>query len=29
LIVCWIHDWLECPVEVLELKSNVCLVSNK
>jgi len=19
LIVCWIHDWLECPIEVLEL----------
>jgi hypothetical protein len=21
LIVCWIHDWEECPVEVLELRS--------
>jgi hypothetical protein len=21
LIVCWLHDWEECPVEVLELKS--------
>lgn len=21
LIVCWIHDWLDCPIEVLELRS--------
>jgi hypothetical protein len=21
LIVCWIHDWAECPMEVLELRS--------
>ena len=21
LVVCWIHDWPECPIEVLELKS--------
>ncbi len=21
LIICWIHDWEECPVEVLELRS--------
>ncbi len=23
LVVCWIHDWPECPVEVLELRSAV------
>lgn len=23
LIVCWIHDWPECPIEVLELKSQI------
>lgn len=23
LIVCWIHDWEECPIEVLELKSTI------
>ncbi len=23
LIVCWIHDWEECPVEVLELRSTI------
>lgn len=23
LIVCWVHDWLECPIEVLELKSAI------
>ena len=23
LIVCWVHDWLECPVHVLELSSTV------
>ncbi len=23
LIVCWSHNWPECPVEVLELKSLV------
>jgi len=21
IIVCWIHDWDQCPVEVLELRS--------
>ncbi|MFQ5762282.1 MAG: hypothetical protein ACE5PO_04525, partial [Candidatus Bathyarchaeia archaeon] len=21
LIVCWVHDWRECPLEVIELKS--------
>lgn len=23
LIVCWQHDWLDCPIEVLELKSRI------
>ncbi len=23
LIVCWIHDWDECPIEVLELKAEL------
>ncbi len=23
LIVCWIHDWEDCPIEVLELKSRL------
>ena len=23
VIVCWIHDWDECPIEVLELKSTI------
>jgi hypothetical protein len=23
LVVCWIHDWAECPLEVLELRSNM------
>lgn len=23
LIVCWIHDWPECPLEVLELRSAI------
>jgi hypothetical protein len=26
LIVCWIHDWGECPIEVLELKSAIALL---
>ncbi|MBI5573786.1 MAG: winged helix-turn-helix domain-containing protein [Elusimicrobia bacterium] len=26
LIICWIHDWKECPIEVVELKS---VVENK
>ena len=21
LIVCWEHDWKECPIDVIELKS--------
>jgi len=23
LIVCWEHDWVDCPIEVLELKSKI------
>ena len=23
LIVCWDHDWKECPIEVLELKERI------
>jgi hypothetical protein len=23
LIVCWIHDWEECPLEILELRSTI------
>jgi hypothetical protein len=23
LIICWIHDWEECPIEVLELRSKI------
>jgi len=23
LIVCWVHDWPDCTVEVLELKSAI------
>lgn len=29
LIVCWIHDWEECPVEVLELKSQMNYLPNR
>jgi hypothetical protein len=29
LIVCWIHDWRECPLEVLELKSSISLLPRK
>jgi hypothetical protein len=29
LIVCWIHDWTDCPVEVLELRSNIKRLPNK
>ncbi len=28
LIVCWIHDWPNCPIEVLELKSQLKFLSN-
>lgn len=27
LIVCWIHDWEDCPIEVLELRSAIDLLS--
>ncbi len=27
LVVCWIHDWAECPVEVLELRAAVARLS--
>lgn len=27
LIVCWIHDWKECPIEVLELRSTIKYLS--
>jgi hypothetical protein len=23
LVVCWIHDWQECPVEILEMRSTI------
>jgi len=29
LIVCWIHDWEECPIEVLELRSAIRLLPQK
>lgn len=29
VIVCWEHDWLECPVEVIELKSLIKELPNK
>ena len=29
LIVCWIHDWQDCPLEVLELKSAINLLPKK
>jgi hypothetical protein len=28
LIVCWIHDWDDCPLEVLELKSTIQLLDD-
>lgn len=28
IIVCWIHDWEECPLEVLELQSTIELLEN-
>lgn len=27
LVVCWEHDWPECPVEVLELESAITTLS--
>ncbi len=29
LIICWIHDWEDCPIEVIELKSTINYLSNK
>jgi len=29
LIVCWIHDWEDCPLEVLELSSQIKYLSNQ
>lgn len=29
LIVCWIHDWEECPIEVLELRSQIKYLPNR
>lgn len=29
LIVCWEHDWKECPLEVIELKSEILLMPNR
>jgi hypothetical protein len=29
LIVCWIHDWAEAPIEILELKSALNLLSRE
>lgn len=29
LIVCWIHDWPDCPLEVLELRSQIQYLSNR
>ena len=26
IIICWIHDWNECPLEVLELRSTIKLL---
>jgi hypothetical protein len=29
LIVCWIHDWADCPLEILELKSTLAKLPNR
>ncbi len=29
LIVCWVHDWPDCPVEVLELRSQIKYLPNQ
>jgi len=29
LIVCWIHDWKGCPIEVLELKAQINYLPNR
>lgn len=27
LVVCWVHDWHDCPIEILELKSAISALS--
>ena len=29
LIVCWTHDWKDCPIEVLELKTQIATLQNR
>ncbi|MFC1836616.1 hypothetical protein ACFL2Q_18135 [Thermodesulfobacteriota bacterium] len=29
LVVCWLHDWEDCPVNVLELKSKIKHLPNR
>lgn len=29
VIICWIHDWLECPLEVIELKEIIKRLTKK
>ncbi|MDD5427625.1 MAG: hypothetical protein PHI58_00085 [Candidatus Omnitrophica bacterium] len=29
IIICWIHDWNDCPLEVLDLRSVITYLSNK
>jgi len=29
LIVCWVHDWEDCPIEVLELRSRIKYLPNR
>lgn len=29
VIVCWIHDWEDCPIEVLELKTAITLLPGR
>lgn len=29
LIVCWVHDWPDCPIEVLELRSQLKFLPNR
>lgn len=28
IIICWIHDWVKCPLEVIDLKSTVFDIEN-
>lgn len=28
IIVCWIHDWADCPIEVIELQSTIKYLEN-